>query len=153
MQLIRITEETFDSWRDQISELLNDSVKINFPDYYVDEDYGNNRCNQLKAYLHDGSGIVFGAIVNDKMCGWLWCHEINRVGKRKLHIAEIVVNEKFRHQGVGTQLLNNAEKYAIEQGILEVDLFVTKMNREAVSFYEKSAYVIERYLMNKKLIQ
>lgn len=152
MQLIRITEEEFDNWRDQLEKLLNDSVEINFPDYNVDEKYTDNRCNQLKAYLHDGSGVVFAAIVQDKMCGWLWCHEINRLGKRKLHIAEIVVEEEFRHQGVGQKLLNLAEQYAIEHSILEVDLLVTKTNRDAVIFYEKSSYSVERYLMNKKLV-
>lgn len=151
MQLIRITEETFDNWRDQIEKLLSDSVRINFPDYDICENYSNNRCGQLKTYLHDGSAIVFAAIAEDEMCGWLWCHEINRLGKRKLHIAEIVVNEKFRRQGVGTKLLIKAEEYAREQHILEVDLMVTKKNRDAVLFYEKSSYVVERYLMNKKL--
>ena len=151
MILIRIEKEAFESWKSQIEELFNSSVKMNFASYPIKASYGKEKCEEVIRYLQDGSAIVFAAIERRKMYGWVWCHEINRLGKRRLHIAEIAVFEEFQHQGIGGKLLNMVEEYAVEHDISEIDLFVTLSNKSAVLFYEKTSYEPERCLMKKKL--
>lgn len=153
MQFIRIDEETFDFWRDNIESLISYSISSNFRDYPVAESYVKDKCNQLKAHLHDGSAVVFAAIAQNKLCGWVWCHEIQRPGKRRLHVSEIAVSEECRRQGIGSKLLGMAEKYAVQHNIFETDLLVTAKNSDAVSFYANASYETERYLMRKKLTE
>ena len=67
----------------------------------------------------------------------------------RLHIAEIAVFDDYQKRGVGSQLLDKVEEYAIENGYFEIDLLVTASNISAVRFYEESLYRTERYLMKK----
>lgn len=146
-----IGSEDIDIWRSKIEDSLNESASINFPDYPVTEKYGKQKCEELKEYLETDKAFVFGAVDNSNLAGWVWCHPIDRLGKKRLHIAEIAVNPTYQKQGVGQMLLNHVQSFANEKGIREIDLLVTKSNDNAVRFYEKSDYEIERYLMKKTI--
>ena len=149
MRIIQLNHDTFLPWKEQIAELLNISAHINFPEQVLSASYGSNKCADLEAYLKDGSAVVFCAVEQEKLLGWIWCHSIRRLTQTRLHIAEIAVSEDCRNKGVGRQLLENAEAYAVEHGIREIDLLVTASNAAAVAFYEKMSFSPERYLMKK----
>ena len=151
MQIQRINADNFTMWRTQIAELFNVSVKLNFPHAFVDAGYGEKKCDDVAAYLEDGSAVVFAATQQDKLLGWIWCHKIARMGGSRLHIAEIAVSDDCRKKGVGSRLLAEAEKYAIENEYPEIDLLVTADNAAAVSFYKKESFETERYLMKKQV--
>ena len=151
MQIQKIDSNGFLIWKDKIAELLNDSVILNFPYYSGGSNYGNNKCDEVAAFLNDGTAIVFAATEQDELIGWVWCHKINRMGKLRLHIAEISVSANFRRQGIGKLLLNTVESYAKENGYCEIDLLVTVSNKDALLFYETASFVPERYLMRKEL--
>lgn len=151
MTIIMLDCQNFDTWRHQIEELINISAKLNFEDYNLEEDYGSRRCDALEEYLKEEKAAAFVCAEENRLLGWIWCHEINRLSKRRLHIAEIAVSEDYRTKGVGSQLLKHVEQYAAENDYSEIDLLVTKSNQAAVRFYEKAAYEVERYLMKKEL--
>lgn len=152
MILQRLEAKDFSTWRDQIAELFNDSVKINFPGFSVKGSYGKDKCDEVNTFLEDGSALVFIARDKDKLAGWVWCHRINRLGRLRLHIAEIAVSKECRKQGIGKELLDTVETYARENRYCEIDLFVTANNTAAVTFYEKASYIKERYLMRKNVM-
>ena len=149
VQIQKINAHDFAFWCDQVAELFNSSVKINFPEFMVNGNYGNDKCNEVATFLKDGTAIVFVAIEQDKLIGWIWCHKINRLDRMRLHIAEIAVFDDYQKRGVGSQLLDKVEECAIENGYFEIDLLVTASNISAVRFYEESLYRTERYLMKK----
>ncbi len=149
MQIQRIDTRNFALWREQIATLLDQSVKMNFPGFPIDASYGIEKCRQLEMFLKDGTAVVFAAIEGEKLVGWVWCHSINRLGKRRLHIAEIAVAEDCQRRGVGHRLLSEAEEYAACNDYCEIDLLVTASNSNAVMFYEKASYTPERFLMKK----
>lgn len=151
MQIIRITHDNFSLWRDQISGLFNSSVRINFPDAKVEDTYGTVKCGEVDVFLEDGSAIVFAAVEGEKLAGWVWCHPIHRLDGLRIHIAEIAVAEEWHRRGIGSQLIEEAERYASENGYQAIDLLVTCSNKNAVSFYEKAGFQPERYLMKKSL--
>lgn len=151
MQVIRISRDNFSLWSDQIEELFNCSVKINFPEADISDAYGRDKCRKLDEFLEDGSAIVFAATEGEKLAGWVWCHQIHRLDGLRIHIAEITVAAEFHRQGVGSQLLENVELYAAESGFSEIDLLVTASNQRAVKFYQKTNYKPERYLMKKNI--
>ena len=151
MRILKIDSQDFNIWRVQIAKLINDSAKLNFPDYSIDKDYGINRCEELSGYLSENKAIVFVAVDGDVLAGWIWIHPISRLSEKRIHIAEIAIKKIYRNQGIGRALLNHAEKYAASDGFKEIDLLVTKSNELAFNFYEKADYEIERYLLRKKI--
>lgn len=151
MRIQRIEAKDFSIWRDQIAELFNDSVTLNFPDVSVDGSYGEEKCNDVMDYLMDGSAIVFVATDDDKLMGWVWCHRINKLGRTRLHIAEISISKEYRQKGIGKELLDTVEKFARAKAYSEIELLVTVNNTAAVAFYKQASYVEERYQMCKHL--
>lgn len=151
MMTIMLDNQTFSIWRSQIEKLINISAKVNFEEYEIEEDYGSRRCEALEKYLMEKTATVFVCVEGSRLLGWIWCHGIQRLSKKRFHIAEIAVNEEYRQRGVGNQLMKLAEQYAAENGYSEIDLLVTKSNQTAVQFYKKASYEIERYLMKKVL--
>lgn len=149
MEIKRLTSEDFGYWRSQISDLLNESVKLNFPNLPVKESYGTDRCGEVYEYLKNGSAVVYIAVDKDRLKGWIWCHKINRMEQTRFHVAEIAVSRDCRKQGVGKSLLMTAENYAVESGCKGMDLLVTASNENAVRFYEGASYETERLLMKK----
>lgn len=151
MEVVRINNDSFGKWEKQIEELINESVKINFPEQDAGDSYGRDKCKQLKDYLEKGVATVIAIVEGEDLLGWIWCHQIYRLKKRRLHVSEIGVADQSQGKGIGQRLLREAEAFAKENGFEEIDLFVTASNERAVNFYEKSAYTPERFLMKKRV--
>lgn len=152
MQIHRIRKEEFLLYRTDIIDLINESATLNFPNANIDENYGEDRCNHLLKFLDDDSAIVFIAIDGDALIGWIWCHGIDRVAGKRLHIAEVAVLKDYRNCGVGKELLKAVEIFAKEKNYKTIDLLVTANNVNAVSFYKKHSFSTERIMMKKDLL-
>ncbi|MEI7997756.1 MAG: GNAT family N-acetyltransferase [Methylococcaceae bacterium] len=55
-------------------------------------------------------------------------------------LEDLVVAADFRHQGIGTELLAEAVKWAERQGLKRLQLLADKNNEAALSFYEKQGW-------------
>ena len=55
VQIQKINAHDFAFWCDQVAELFNSSVKINFPEFMVNGNYGNDKCNEVATFLKDGT--------------------------------------------------------------------------------------------------
>ncbi|MGB4369942.1 MAG: GNAT family N-acetyltransferase [Caldicoprobacterales bacterium] len=53
--------------------------------------------------------------------------------------------------GIGGNLLKKVEEYALENGINQIELLVSKENKKSVEFYINRDFEIERYVMKKQL--
>lgn len=151
MKIVRITSENFVQWRNQISEIITDSAKINFPNSIITDDYGKLKCDDISVYLKDGSAVIFVAAENEELKGWVWCHRIVRLSTSRLHIAEIAISRNCRNHGIGSMLLGVVETHAKKIGLTEIDLLVTASNAEALSFYDKAGFLTERLQLKKTI--
>ena len=151
MKIIRINEIYFKNIKESIRKLIEETLIYNFPDSVVEDSYYVEKLSGLERYLRDGSAIVYIAVEDEKILGWIWCHPIQRFDKLRLHIASFAVVPFSRKTGIGHLLIENAEKYAVDNGFDGLDLLVTKDNTSAVSFYKKNGYEVERYLLHKEL--
>jgi len=53
------------------------------------------------------------------------------------------IKEEFHGRGVGTKLLNELDRWALEQGIHRLELTVMTHNVKALALYEKCGFVVE----------
>lgn len=58
------------------------------------------------------------------------------------YLDSIVVNKKFRGQGIGVELLNATEKVAQEAGAKKIGLCVDLANPDAQRLYERQGYQV-----------
>lgn len=149
MEIVRLTLDQFDKWRTEMEELLKETIRYNFFEYLPPQKYYKNAIGNLYQYLAEEKAIVFLAITDEELSGWIWCHEIYRLEKKRLHIAGFAVKENRRNNGIGEKLFSTVEEYAKEHEIKGIDLMVTKSNEQAVRFYNKHGFEIERLLMKK----
>jgi ribosomal protein S18 acetylase RimI-like enzyme len=65
-------------------------------------------------------------------------------------INELVVNRKYRNNGIGKELVNYAIKKAKMKKMDEIEVGVMKDNRGAVLFYKKNGFDEEYLLLGKE---
>ena len=96
---------------------------------------------------YDENGDVIGGILGGTYWGWMY-------------IDILWVQEDFRHKGIGSKLLEEAEKEAIQRGCHHVHL--DTMSWQAPDFYKKHGYEVigilpdipsgnQKYLLMKAL--
>ena len=68
-----------------------------------------------------------------------------------VHIVDMVVDESFRHHGVGQALLERVHQWTQEKGLAEVELAVWEFNTSARNLYEKLGYRTTWRRMRKQL--
>ena len=66
-------------------------------------------------------------------------------------IDNLVVSERFRHQGVGLALVERVHQWTRKKGLTEVELGVWEFNTPARILYEKLGYQTTRRIMSKRL--
>lgn len=105
------------------------STRINNMEEYVYKIYINAKTIIVKNEKNEISGF----------CSF-YCNDIN---KHLGYITLIAVEEKYKSQGIGSCLIKNAEKSAINNKMKFMKLEVNKNNKIAISFYNKNGYVYD----------
>ena len=100
-----------------------------------------------------GSDRIYAAEADGEFAGYIAVE----VHDGFIYLDDISVYGKFRGQGIGTMLIEAAEKYASELGITESVLHVEKANVSAQRLYKRLGYSESgcdgsRYRMTKTLL-
>lgn len=151
LKIVRLYSDSFNEYRNDICRMLKESSQFSFPDVSFDDTYYVDRLNRIENYVHESSAIIFLALIDNQVVGWLWCHEIIRIKEKRIHIANITVDQQYRKHGIGQALLSMAEEYALDNEYLGIDLLVTATNKSAIDFYSHHGYETERLQLKKNL--
>lgn len=81
---------------------------------------------------------LFTAIHNDRVVGYI----CSILGKRIAHIYSLAVLEAYRGKGIGSTLLEKAERHALASGAQVTQLEV-KCGSNAVTLYQRSGYTMK----------
>lgn len=73
------------------------------------------------------------------------------VPRRYALVDSLVVQSAFRRQGIGRALMDQAERWAQEQGAQDIELNVYEFNQEAIDFYRQMEYETISRKMSKAL--
>lgn len=148
IQIKTETHKYFKKNRQLVIELIKESMKISFPNDVITGKKIDNRYEKMIHHLENGSGKVIVVEDGNILLGYLWYFTIN---KNRIHINQIVINEKNRGQGLGSKLLEKLYQEAKSNRISEIELNVTKANEMAVAFYEKEKFEVERILLKRDI--
>ena len=131
-------------------DLLRESYECSFPREKITIDYCEKKIDELSVFLGSNKAILFAAFQN-RLCGFVWAYISEAISEKRIHINHIALEKEFRRKSIGTALIKRIEDYADRNGIHEIELMVSELNIEAISFYEKNGFTTERYLLKKKL--
>ena len=101
----------------------------------------------------DNNQVFVARTPEDGLVGYLWVAEIKSgfTGEKQAYILNIYITEKSRGQGIGEQLMRQADAWALGRGYKRVGLGVSIRNSSAIRLYEKLGYEMETMRMFKNL--
>lgn len=89
---------------------------------------------------------------SNKRIGIIW-FKINENGSsnQQMFLYDILINEKYRGKGFGTQTMEKLEEKAKELKCNKILLHVFGHNNPAISLYKKMGYKITNLMMSKEI--
>ena len=105
----------------------------------------------IEKFLKRNPNTSFVAIENDEVIGIVLAGHDGRRG----YIYHMCVNENFRKQGIGTQLVERCLSALKEEGINKAALLVFNKNQVGNAFWDKQQFVIREDVAyrNRELVE
>lgn len=82
----------------------------------------------------------FGAFAGNELQGWIICE--HRTWNNSFYIENILINEKYRRQGIGIMLIKSAIKEARKLNCRVIELETQNTNYPAIQFYRRMGFNI-----------
>jgi ribosomal protein S18 acetylase RimI-like enzyme len=146
-----ISEENLINNKKYLIDLLEDNLKINFPDLTNLTKYAMNGYDDMLRFKKDDSAILIGAFDKEKVIGFIWAYKREIFGERRIHIGHIVVSSEVRAGGIGSKLVKCLEDYSIHNNIKKIDLMTTLENEKTLKFYKAKGFSMVRVQFEKEL--
>jgi ribosomal protein S18 acetylase RimI-like enzyme len=165
----------FDADADAVCAFQPETYGLNFPDFEYSNSFAGAFRHDLRRaalepnnalfVLDDGRETKSGdgksrdgksrdsKSRNGHLLGFLWvvvCQN-NWTGERYGYVNNLFVAPQRRGEGLGRELMNQADDFFRSRGVKRVRLTVTTSNQSAVALYEKSGYRVQRWEMEKEL--
>ncbi len=96
-----------------------------------------------------GDGLFFIAIIDDKIIGTVMAGYDGHRG----WLYSVAVHPDHRKQGIGSQLVDHAERALAAMGCMKINLQIVAGNEAVAAFYASLGYVVEPRISMGKRIQ
>lgn len=116
--------------------------------YQVKQELLSERLTEMVTQNYDCIGIYDGDILIG--CCGLWFQTRHYAG-RSIEMEHVIIDETYRSQGIGAQLLDFVYKYAISKKCNWVELNAYLENIPSHKFYNKHGFVAKGYHFVKEL--
>lgn len=141
MEIVRLTEQDLKT------------LSVMFRQFWDEESSLDKMKSTFARLTTNPTYILLAAKHNDRLVGFamgIICEELYGGCKPFMVIEDLIVDNDLRRDGIGSALMQELEKNAIENGCCQI-IFVTETNRtEAHRFYESFGYESESYKGFKK---
>lgn len=90
--------------------------------------------------------------VDNQVVGFISFYQDDDVlnSKRHLHVSDLVISERYRGKGLARELMQEAEKYSVSEGLSTIRVAVLA-NSSSKDFYYKIGYVDETIELVKEI--
>lgn len=119
---------------EQIIEILTSCGN----DFY-NQSYNNEKAIDILSEKFSKFGVVLALYLDNDLAGFISFYA-NDFDTKKAFLSMIIIRRGFQRKGVGTALLNEMEKYCIENGFNEIISEVDDKNIKSKSFFSKNGY-------------
>ena len=127
----RVMQSVLKSWF-QDPKLLNlVSPKSKYP-FFFDDWKKIYRMNDTQTLIVKKENWIIGQL------------SLNLEIKNEVHMFHLIIDPKFQRKGLAKELINEAEKVALNIKKRTIALNVLKSNHRAISLYEKLGYKLNR---------
>lgn len=107
------------------------------------------RAEMIYRRLYYEDDLIEAVFDHDQLAGVVWGHYDDQ--NQTVLIEFLYVEPEYRHQHIGTQLKQNLEQWAKEQGASAITSTVKVHNTEMVRLNQHLGYDIDQYVMRKSL--
>jgi ribosomal protein S18 acetylase RimI-like enzyme len=126
---------TWQSWISTYSTFIPETdLRSYFDTHYTEA--------SLLSMFEDPVTQGFIAKVDDHIAGYARLF-LNK-DENRLYVSSLYLLPEFEGEGLGTRLLESAERYALEKGLDEIWIGVMVKNRQALLFYRKVGFLFVR---------
>lgn len=136
--------------KEQIFNLFEECIYSSFEFYDEKESFINSKIRDM-IYFLEKNAVVFLAVDETEIVGFVWAYLIENGFTKRFHIAYLVVSETARKLGIGRLLVKEIEKEAKSQKIKGIELNVSITNKSVLEFYNKVGFYSERLLLVKEI--
>lgn len=151
MTIKKMCSQEVDQFTKDIVGMLKMCTDASF-EFYVPDAFFEEKITSLKNHLDRNAAYLFGAFIDEKMCGFLWAYELENLLEHKFHTAYVAVAEWARGNGVYHSLMKAAEDQARELGISVCELIVANRNGKVLYINtNKIGYKPTLTIMKKEL--
>ncbi len=152
IRILKITGKDCKKNEKRITELLylNDKAHDYTDSCTIDELI--EETERMAMYIDEDKADVFCAFDEDRIVGLIWSFPLQFRDELRMHIKAMVVDPKYRKQGLSQMLLKEIDKAALARSITVIDTYVDWSNIKARGAYEKHGLVPDRLLVRKKLV-
>jgi ribosomal protein S18 acetylase RimI-like enzyme len=120
-------------------------------DKTISVEYIQKKAEQLPALFENKQIIFFAATVQNQLVGFLWAYPRTFIETPRICINAIIVDEKFRGNKIGEQLMGHLESLASSMGISEIDVATAAFKQNTIDWYQRLGYLPERVQLFKKI--
>jgi len=118
-----------------------------------DQAFGQWYVGRLLGALREHEGVLLVAMQDDSLCGYGagLLEEEPEARTHYFYIAELVVSERVRGNGIGAQLIRALEDIARARGLTAIDIGVLSQNSRVHRLYKRLGYRDHAIRLRKKL--
>ena len=143
-----IDGQNYSLFEEKLIELYLDAFTTGENAQYIAEEQAKET---LKKFIETGFGVI--AKQNSQISGFILAYPLhleeefpewklaNPDFENALYIAEVLVAEQFRGQGIASEMLKKIQNIAGEKKYTSVILRVWEDNRQALNLYKKAGFI------------
>lgn len=152
MVIERMTAADCDLYQEMLEEYIYESITASAFEEKYTKMAAKEKCIQLKKYIGEEKAIVFGAVKEDKLLGFIWAYEYPfREDTNRLYVSILRVHQQYRNCQIGKMLLDAVEEEAERLNYSAVFLHEEAFNEGALRFYHRMGYRDERVQVVKEI--
>ena len=149
MKIVQFDSNDVSTYFEQLFELKCRSLKMSFRDGECEniEQTCREKLLELPGYIENKKAIVFGALEEDVLIGFLWAYPRTFFNQPRMFVNGIAVLENFEGTVIAKALMSELVKYSKNADYQAIDLTAAPFNENAIGFYRYLGFNDERIQM------